>query len=1792
MATYYVSTTGSDSNPGTLAQPWRTIQHSMNAGVVAPGDTINIRGGTVYNERLVLGVSGTAGNPITYQSYGFVGSDSVGGYTGVALPGENATLDYGYLGTNTSTTPLFQISGRSYVNFLGITFQNFACTGAMQQGIRIDGSSTQINFKWCRMINFQNTYAAGSDGTTALLATRVWGPSTYVNFYACEFWVQKTNASEALTYDSSASYGTVEKCWLHECDGIALDSHSSAHHNLFRDNHFNWCGGRRPDGTYWYGRHGVTLYNDGGHDNIFDGNFVADGAIGIQNLAETTVPAVYNMIIRNNVVTRMANAGLLIGTWYSSTDGSTVYNQDWYNNTVYSCSIGIQIRPFDAATSRIRNNIVSGCTTAYSNGLAWNVGSSFDYNLYYGGGSGGPDVHKITTNPLFVDPANVNFALQSGSPAINAGDPTTTTTQAGSEDFIRHARFAGNIDIGAYEYASTVLMFDALLAIYSRYNTTDGSSSVQNCFGATGTKVDTTGSPGAMGVPLVGTLTSSAGVVGGEDGSGASGILPLANTQTDAQHNPFTSMMAGSLKAGSSGGDITLGGANTAATYFNSAAAEIRAAGSALPPPAITDVSPDTVTADGGPTISVNGSNFGSGSNVLLISGDGAIPTTTSYVPGGTGVLTLPLSTNGTQIVDAAGNVIRLTGLVWRGFEAADHIVHGLWARSCTGMLDQIVNLGYNVIRLPWSDKLLDPASTVTGISTILNPDFAGLTPLQALDLFISYCAARELMVILEHHRMLDTADPSNGLWYGDGYTEAQVIADWETLADRYKNEEWVVGCDLHNEPWAATWDASGDSLDWQQGATRLGNAILAKNPNVLILIEGTKFYPDNYAGDTAYAQAGANLTGVHDDPVTLNVANKVVYSPHDFPITVTGGGGTVDTTQLFPDQTRVTTWSPGIDGGSIPSRTTIYATADAATYGNGSTDATTYLQNLINNCPEGQVIYLPAGTYKISSRLVVSKGIVIRGEGNNSVTQIRGLGMAAYTECIRIGPSSPTWPSAVNVTASIAKGDKTIQVASTTGLSVGSIIQLDMDDPTYVHTALTYFVRPEYGPATPGGLYRHVGQTCEVVDIVGTTLTLRDPIHLDYPLAQTPQIYWTNQTPVQYAGIEDLTVTGGAYGQIWLLHCARCWVKGVESDGTVTSGATGGNEVGNGNGNTNGAHIWLAGAYRCVVRACYIHHATSIEPGGGAYGLTMIRHSSENLFENNISYWLNKPFTMRASGGGNVIAYNYFENAFINSSPAWQENTLDAGHGAFSHMELFEGNYAAQAATEGVWGNSAWVTFYRNRFTGQQKRSLTYETQDMICVHLEWNSHYINVVGNILGKTGIVSSDGKSQVYELTSNTPYGIGQPCVYRLGCGYGTAGGGSGDEASFEDPDLPGSVKSRLYRHGNFDYVNNAIQWDGTNPYHTLGNSLYLTSRPGFFPATYTWPWVEPTTSMTYVLPAKARFDAGVPNEYTYDGAESGGGGASGALPAVWDFYWGWILNQGVAPVLLGSFGAALSTEEEQSWFSSICSYAGNRDMSFTWWAWNPNNPPQGGLLQDDWTTIVQAKQDGLAAIQAAPLTAGPPRLTFPAPPHAAGVVDVRVTNPDGQFATLLDALTYSATEPETGGGGVTPPTPIGERAATVTTARAPLQRARSLYRLQASSDPVVNRFQDQILGTLNPALATLGQMPTVEDGVFNAETWTDFSLMEPWAAATATTPGFYMDATGRVNLRGVVAGGALGNTAAVLPLGYRPSYEMTLPTTYGASRGAVTITPKGYITPADGDPALGVSLDGLSFRAEQ
>ena len=266
--------------------------------------------------------------------------------------------------------------------------------------------------------------------------------------------------------------------------------------------------------------------------------------------------------------------------------------------------------------------------------------------------------------------------------------------------------------------------------------------------------------------------------------------------------------------------------------------------------------------------------------------------------------------TSGSKILDSNNQQVRITGINWFGFETPNYIVHGLWSRDYRDMLDQIKSLGYNTIRLPYSSQLFDAGSTTNIISnapTMAWPNGMNLplmvngvangTPLPALQLMdeiIRYGGSIGLRFILDRHR--PDSGAQSPLWYTTAYPESRWISDWVMLANRYAGNTAVVGADLHNEPHhvqgnptaGACWGCGDTTVDWRLAAARAGNAILAVNPNWLIFVEGTDCYgPGGVVEPTAGADCywwGGNLEGAQNYPVQLNVANRLVYSAHDYP--------------------------------------------------------------------------------------------------------------------------------------------------------------------------------------------------------------------------------------------------------------------------------------------------------------------------------------------------------------------------------------------------------------------------------------------------------------------------------------------------------------------------------------------------------------------------------------------------------------------------------------------------------------------------------------------------------------------------------------------------------------------------------------------------------------------------------------------------------------------------------------------------------------------------------------------
>lgn len=441
--TFYVSLAGDDTNPGTLTQPWRTIQKAMNAAV--PGSTVHIMAGT-YSERLSVNVSGTSNGFTTFQPYGYTGPGT----------GDSVVLDYASLGTVTDGIPFLRISNRSYVTIRGLTFQNFACSGGMQQGVRIDGSSAHVNFVDNKLLH--NGPPEGVWGKDAFLSFYVWTPAHHVVIDGNEFgWIHSVN-SEALTV-YRASDVTITDNYFHDGDTITIDIFRGASRSVVRGNRIEYWGRKRSDRSFWYGVSSGNIYVTGGRSTLIERNVIADSGVGVEIQTEPTDGVTSDTTVRDNVIYR-CDQGIQVGINPAyGTDPTRVQDVAVYNNTVYGCDYGAVLGY--ARNVVWKNNAFVGCTVrngvySYASGIS---GHSFDRNLFYGNAAsvwyGVTHTNDVTLDPKFADAGTGDFTLQLASPAIDAGDPKTTVADAGALDCRGNPRVVnGRIDIGAYEAAS------------------------------------------------------------------------------------------------------------------------------------------------------------------------------------------------------------------------------------------------------------------------------------------------------------------------------------------------------------------------------------------------------------------------------------------------------------------------------------------------------------------------------------------------------------------------------------------------------------------------------------------------------------------------------------------------------------------------------------------------------------------------------------------------------------------------------------------------------------------------------------------------------------------------------------------------------------------------------------------------------------------------------------------------------------------------------------------------------------------------------------------------------------------------------------------------------------------------------------------------------------------------------------------------------------------------------------------------------------------------------------------
>lgn len=101
---------------------------------------------------------------------------------------------------------------------------------------------------------------------------------------------------------------------------------------------------------------------------------------------------------------------------------------------------------------------------------------------------------------------------------------------------------------------------------------------------------------------------------------------------------------------------------------------------------------------------------------------------------------------------------------------------------------------------------------------------------------------------------------------------------------------------------------------------------------------------------------------------------------------------------------------------------------------------------------------------------------------------------------------------------------------------------------------------------------------------------------------------------------------------------------------------------------------------------------------------------------------------------------------------------------------------------------------------------------------------------------------------------------------------------------------------------------------------------------------------------------------------------------------WETSFYYIARLNIAPIFVGEFGGRQVDDQSKEgiWQRMFVNYINQKQLSFSYWSWNPNSADTGGILTDDWRSIDAPKQQLLSQLLPSIPALSP--APSPAPPH--------------------------------------------------------------------------------------------------------------------------------------------------------------------------------------------------------------
>jgi len=440
---FYVAPDGTDSNPGTIEQPWATINHA--AEVLASGQTVFVRDG-IYQltRRIIVKNSGAENAWITFTAY----------------PGEFAVFDAGDIDIgNPAAYPhdqgTFQIERVSYIRVIGLAIHKSHQAGFMVRDshhVELYNNITDTTFSPGIAAWDTNQDSRGTE-YIKIIGNTVTNANTW-DMLPKGYQREGEPPHEAISIAGAQNF-EVAYNYLYQSDKEGIDVKEVSKHGKV---HHNYIDQMDRQGLYvdaWFGAiEDIEVYQ-----NVVRNCRGAGLVLSVENGKSVSNVRVHHNLIYNNLGT-----GIFFSRWG---DGPRS-NIKIYNNTVYHNGYGtpnsgdkyfwitggLYLFSNNLEDIDIRNNIFAdnrAFQIAYSdhwqkidadihkvfekNKIVITHNLIFDQNketypVYVGWP---PDMYAdawafegtnpVVDDPKFTNPPDGNYSLQPGSPAVDAGDP-------------------------------------------------------------------------------------------------------------------------------------------------------------------------------------------------------------------------------------------------------------------------------------------------------------------------------------------------------------------------------------------------------------------------------------------------------------------------------------------------------------------------------------------------------------------------------------------------------------------------------------------------------------------------------------------------------------------------------------------------------------------------------------------------------------------------------------------------------------------------------------------------------------------------------------------------------------------------------------------------------------------------------------------------------------------------------------------------------------------------------------------------------------------------------------------------------------------------------------------------------------------------------------------------------------------------------------------------------------------------------------------------------------------------